>query len=34
MICRRRKLPAKYESKCFNRNIKRAVLEHGNLHPH
>ena len=28
MICRRRKLPAKYESKCFNRNIKRAVLEH------
>ena len=28
MVCRRRKLPAKYESKCFNRNIKRAVLEH------
>ena len=28
MVCRRRKLPAQYESKCFNRNIKRADLEH------
>ena len=28
MVCRRRKLPAQYESKCFNRNIKRADLEY------
>lgn len=28
MVCRRRKTPARYDSKCFNRNIKRADLEH------
>lgn len=28
MVCRRRKMPARYESKCLNRNIKRADLEH------
>ena len=27
MVCRRRKMPARYESKCFNRNIKRSDLE-------
>ena len=27
MVCRRRKMPAHYDSKCFNRNIKRADLE-------
>lgn len=27
MVCRRRKMPALYDSKCFNRNIKRADLE-------
>ena len=27
MVCRRRKLPARYESKCFNRNLKRSDLE-------
>ena len=27
MVCRRRKLPARYESKCFNRNLKRLDLE-------
>ena len=27
MVCRRRKMPARYESKCYNRNIKRSDLE-------
>ncbi|MDO4927176.1 MAG: recombinase family protein [Turicibacter sp.] len=27
MVCRRRKMPAHYDSKCFNRNIKRSDLE-------
>ena len=28
MVCRRRKLPAEYDSKCFNRNIRREELEY------
>ena len=27
MVCCRRKMPARYESKCFNRNIQRTDLE-------
>ncbi|MFR1837426.1 MAG: recombinase family protein, partial [Turicibacter sanguinis] len=27
MTCRRRKLPSLYDSKCFNRNIKRTTLQ-------
>ena len=27
MVCSRRKMPSYYESKCFNRNIRRSDLE-------
>ncbi len=32
MVCNRRKMPARYESKCYNRNIKRSVLEEEIFH--